>query len=64
MAQRAYAWASAGMPGLLVALVFCGAHVMTVTGPPGFPPPGSTPQAALSAAQSARQSPARSVDLP
>ncbi|GAA3071615.1 hypothetical protein GCM10017562_43680 [Streptomyces roseofulvus] len=42
--QRAYVWAMAGMPGMLVARVWSGAQVITVTGslePPVAP--GSTP---------------------
>ncbi|GGT36361.1 hypothetical protein GCM10014713_32530 [Streptomyces purpureus] len=45
LTQRAYAWAMAGIPGILVALVPSGAQVITVTGslePPVVP--GSTPQ--------------------
>ncbi|GAA3848551.1 hypothetical protein GCM10022207_07650 [Streptomyces lannensis] len=56
MTQRAYALAMAGMPGLLVADVFCGAHVMTVTVSSPEPPeiPGTTPQAAARDAQATR----------
>ncbi|CAM5715178.1 hypothetical protein SHIRM173S_10273 [Streptomyces hirsutus] len=45
--QRAYALAKAGIPGLLVALVFSGAQVMTVIGSSLSPPgPGTTPHPA------------------
>ncbi|GHD91494.1 hypothetical protein GCM10010508_40590 [Streptomyces naganishii JCM 4654] len=45
----------AGMPGLLVARVFSGAQVMTVTVSPPEPPvaPGMTPHPAASDAQAA-----------
>ncbi|GHF90379.1 hypothetical protein GCM10017667_19340 [Streptomyces filamentosus] len=52
--QRAYAWAIAGMPGMLVARVWSGAQVITVTGslePPVAP--GSTPHPVRSDAPAA-----------
>ncbi|GED86352.1 hypothetical protein TNCT6_34370 [Streptomyces sp. 6-11-2] len=46
----------AGMPGLLVARVFSGAHVITVTEPPPEPPvaPGTMPQPAAREAHARR----------
>ncbi|GGY25130.1 hypothetical protein GCM10010363_01620 [Streptomyces omiyaensis] len=52
--QRAKAWAMAGMPGMLVARVWSGAQVITVTGslePPVAP--GSTPHPVRSDAPAA-----------
>ncbi|GHA64728.1 hypothetical protein GCM10010305_02850 [Streptomyces termitum] len=52
--QRAYAWAMAGMPGMLVARVWSGAQVITVTGslePPETP--GSAPHPVRSDAPAA-----------
>ncbi|GGR40153.1 hypothetical protein GCM10010282_36120 [Streptomyces roseolus] len=52
--QRANVWAMAGMPGMLVARVWSGAQVITVTGslePPVAP--GSTPHPVRSAVPAA-----------
>ncbi|GAU64890.1 putative hypothetical protein [Streptomyces sp. NBRC 110611] len=55
MTQRAYAWAMAGIPGILVALVSSGAQVITVTGSfsPDSPGPGREPQPESSDARAA-----------
>ncbi|GAA3541213.1 hypothetical protein GCM10022295_24100 [Streptomyces osmaniensis] len=65
LTQRAYACAKAGIPGLLVALVSCGAQVITVIVSSPEPPvaPGMTPHPTASDAHATSAAAERAAAL-